>query len=177
MNAKQRVLKAINHEEPDRVPAFEITITNEALKKYYDIPSGTNLGELYRDLSKMGKMGNKLLLKNYLKQDIVKGVMRPLYEYYHKAKLDITLSMASLFPRELLKGGEGFIDEYGRILKFESYTDKEGNVTNIGGYYGGVFKSFEDFESWEQPDPNWEARYVNFEAGREVEEEMNYKVF
>jgi uroporphyrinogen decarboxylase len=177
MNAPERVLKAINHEEPDKVPAFETTITNTALEKHYGISSGTNLAKVYSTLSQMGSKGIELLLKSFLNKDVVKGVMRPLYEFYYKAKLDITLSMISLFPRELLEGGEGFIDEYGRILKFESYEDKEGNVTIISGYRGGIFESFEDYESWEPPDPHWEARYINFEAGKEVQKEMNNIVF
>ncbi len=177
MNAPERVLKAVNHEEPDKVPAFETTITNTALEKHYGISSGTNLAEVYATLSKIGKKGMELLLKSFLNKEVVKGVMKPLYEFHHKAKLDITLSMASLFPRELLEKGEGFIDEYGRILKFESYEDKQGNVTIISGYRGGIFENFEDYEAWEPPDPHWEARYINFEAGKEVQEEMNNIVF
>jgi len=106
MNAPERVLKAINHEEPDKVPAFETTITNTALEKHYRISSGTNLAKVYSTLSKMGSKGIELLLKSFLYKEVVKGVMRPLYEFYYKAKLDITLSMISLFPRELLEDGE-----------------------------------------------------------------------
>ena len=35
MNAPERVLKAINHEEPDRVPAFESAFTNNTIMKHY----------------------------------------------------------------------------------------------------------------------------------------------
>ena len=37
MNAPERVLKTINHEEPDRVPSFESTFTNNSIMKHYGI--------------------------------------------------------------------------------------------------------------------------------------------
>ncbi|MHA1844116.1 MAG: uroporphyrinogen decarboxylase family protein, partial [Promethearchaeota archaeon] len=81
------------------------------------------------------------------------------------------------FPRKLLPNGEGYIDEYGRIMKFEKYVDKEGNVTTIAGYYGGIFKDFEDYEAWEPLDPYWEGRIINYKAGKEIQKEMNDEIF
>ncbi len=177
MNAEERVLKTVNHEEPDKVPAFETTITNKALENYYEITFGTSTREIYASLAKMGKKGDELLKKGYENLDLIKRVMRPLYEFHRKAKLDLTLSISSNYPRIILEKGIGYIDEYGRIFKYESYVDKEGNETIIGGYHGGHLKGFEDYESWEQPDPHWEARYLNFKGGREVQEEMKNEVF
>ncbi|TXT67464.1 MAG: Uroporphyrinogen decarboxylase [Promethearchaeota archaeon] len=177
MDAQERVLKAINHEEPDKVPAFESTITNNGLKKYYGIEIEKSEIQLYKSLSKLGKKGDRLLQKGYCNKNIVKSVMRNFYEFCKRAHLDLVLSMGALFNRKLLENGEGFIDEFGRIMKFESYVDKNGIETVIVGYHGSVINSFEDYESWEQPDPNWEARLINFEAGREVQEEMNNRVF
>ena len=37
MNAPERVLKAVNHEEPDRVPAFESAFTNNTIIRHYDV--------------------------------------------------------------------------------------------------------------------------------------------
>jgi hypothetical protein len=144
---------------------------------HYGMETGGNTADVYKKLSKMGKIGDKLLKKAYSNKDVVKGVMRDLYEFNKRAKLDIVLSMGSLFIRKILKGGEGFIDEYGRRMKFESYTDKKGIETTITGYHGSVLQTFEDYELWEQPDPQWDARVINFECGREVQAEMNDEVF
>ena len=35
MNARERILKAINHEEPDRVPSFELSIDNFSICKHF----------------------------------------------------------------------------------------------------------------------------------------------
>ncbi|MHA1411816.1 MAG: uroporphyrinogen decarboxylase family protein [Promethearchaeota archaeon] len=177
MNAEERVLKAIEHEEPDKVPAFESTITNAALEKHYMGESGENQYKIYETLSKLGKKGDELLKKGLLNKEIVKNVFKPLYKFHKAAKLDIGLSICSLFPRKLLPNGEGYIDEYGRIMKFEKYVDKEGNVTTIAGYYGGIFKDFEDYEAWEPLDPYWEGRIINYKAGKEIQKEMNDEIF
>jgi len=177
MNAEERVLKAIEHKEPDKVPAFESTITNTALEKHYMGESGENQYKIYETLSKLGKKGEELLRKGLVNKEIVKNVLKPLYKFHKAAKLDIGLSICSLFPTKLLPNGEGYIDEYGRIMKFEKYVDKEGNVTTIAGYHGGIFKDFEDYEAWEPLDPCWEGRIINYEAGKEIQEEMNNEIF
>jgi len=143
MKAPERVLKVINHEEPDRVPAFESAFTNNTIMRHYGIdPKGAG--------------GYKLS-----------------YEFFRKVGIDLVLSFVSLFPREFLKKKEGFIDEYGRHMKFELYKDG----TQILAYHGGHFKSFEDYESWERLDPNLKGRLDQFLSGKKVQKEMNDEVF
>ncbi|MFX0081900.1 MAG: uroporphyrinogen decarboxylase family protein [Candidatus Hodarchaeota archaeon] len=143
MKAPERVLKAVNHEEPDRVPAFESAFTNNTIMRHYGIdPRGA-------------------------------GGYKSSYEFFRKVGIDLVLSFVSLFPRKFLKKDEGFIDEYGRHMKFELYKDG----TQILAYHGGYFKNFEDYESWEQPDPHLSTRLVQFKSGRKVQKEMNDEVF
>lgn len=48
MKAPERVLKAVNHEEPDRVPAFESAFTNNTIVKHYGVtPSGRGYKTMY----------------------------------------------------------------------------------------------------------------------------------
>jgi uroporphyrinogen decarboxylase len=136
-------LKTINHEEPDRVPAFESAFSNNTIIKHYGIDPRAI------------------------------GGYKGSYEFSRKVGLDLVLSFVSLFPREFLKGGKGFIDEYGRIMKFESYKDG----TQILAYHGGYFKSFEDYESFEPLDPNLKSRLDNFRMGRKIQEDMHNEVF
>ena len=143
MKAPERVLKVINHEEPDRVPAFESAFTNNTIMRHYGYdPKGAG--------------GYKLS-----------------YEFLRKVGIDLVLSFVSLFPRKFLKKKEGFIDEYGRHMKFELCKDG----TQILAYHGGYFKSFEDYESWEQLDPNLKGRLDQFLSGRKVQNDMNNEVF
>ena len=141
MNAPERILKTIEHEEPDRVPAFESAFTNNTIIKYYGVnPSG---GRGYRNI----------------------------YKFFSKVGIDLVLSFVSLFPRKMFKGG--FIDEYGRVMKYQYAEDK----TMILAYHGGHFESFEDYESWEQPDPNLKLRMDQFLSGRSVQKEMDDEIF
>ena len=94
-----------------------------------------------------------------------------IYKFLSKVGIDLVLSYVSLFPRKMYRGG--FIDEYGRIMKYEYAEDK----TMILAYHGGHFKSFEDYESWEPPDPNLKSRMGQFLSGKSVQKEMDDAVF
>ncbi|MBD3193663.1 MAG: hypothetical protein GF311_01515, partial [Candidatus Lokiarchaeota archaeon] len=172
MNAEERVLKAINHEEPDKIPAWESAFTNNTITKHYGLkPDKGDYG-----LSLLKYLPFRNVLMNYFlkKKNIQKAGYQHSHELFRRIGLDMQISIASLFPRKILKGAKGFIDEYGRIMKFEYY-EKDG--TPILGYYGGYFESFEDYESWEPLDPHWEARINSFRAGRQVQKEMNDEIF
>jgi uroporphyrinogen decarboxylase len=176
MNAPERVLKTINHEEPDRVPAFEI-VTNNAVLKHYDISVGTGYQDGLQQLSKLGEKGNELLVKGYSNSGVIRNILKGAHEFCWRAEIDIALSYTSIYPIKLLKEGKGFVDEYGRIMKPQVYKSKDGIETAISEYFGGFFKDFEDYESWEQPDPYWDARLINFKEGRELQKEMNNEIF
>ncbi len=94
-----------------------------------------------------------------------------IYKFFSKVGIDLVLSYVSLFPRKMFRGG--YIDEYGRIMKYEYANDK----TMILAYHGGHFKSFEDYESWEPPDPNLKSRMGQFLSGRNIQKEINDEVF
>ncbi|MHA2035213.1 MAG: uroporphyrinogen decarboxylase family protein [Promethearchaeota archaeon] len=175
MKAPERVLRAINHEEPDRVPSFEI-VTNNSILKHYDMPIGKGYRDGLKELSKLGEKGNELILRGYSSYDYVKRVLEKSHEFCRRAEIDIALTLASIYPRQIKKEGDGLIDEYGRIMKQVVYTAKDGTDTVINEYFGGYFKDFDDYESWEKPDPYWEARLINFRAGKEIQEEMNNEV-
>ena len=165
MKAPERVLLAVNHEEPDRVPAFESAFTNNTIMEHY--------GVKVKSITKIPRLPKFLIKKGSENKKILKAGMRDLYEFYRRAEIDLVPSVASLFPRKILKGGI-VLDEYGRLMRNEVYA-KDGTI--IYGYVGGYFKSFEDYESWEQPDPHWKARINGFLAGRELQKEMNDEIF
>ena len=143
MKAPERILKTINHEEPDKVPAFESAFTNNTIMSHYGVdPKGA-------------------------------GGYKIAYEFSRRVGIDLVISFVALFPRKFLRKREGFIDEYGRIMKFEQYKDG----TQIMTYHGGYFNNFEDYESWEQPDPHLPSRLGQFLQGRKIQEELHNEVF
>ncbi|TFF95563.1 MAG: hypothetical protein EU544_02485 [Promethearchaeota archaeon] len=165
MNAPERILATVNHEEPDRVPAFESAFTNNTIMKHYGVEPGS--------LTNLPRVPKFILKKATESKRILKAGMKYLHEFYRRAEIDMIPGVVSLFPRKVLKGGV-ILDEYGRLMRNEIY-EKDG--TEIYGYIGGYFKSFEDYESWEQPDPHWKARMSGFLAGKELQEEMNNEIF
>ncbi len=164
MNALERVLAAVNHEEPDRVPAFESAFTNNTIMKHY----GMNPRPMPRQ-----KIPDKVLKQIVENPKLIKGFYKQYYEFYRKVGLDLVTSIVSLFPRTILDDGKS-VDEYGRIMRSEVF-EKDGTV--ILGYVGGYFKSFEDFENWQPLDPHWEARLNHFKVAREIQEELNNEIF
>lgn len=164
MNAPERVLKAINHEEPDRVPAFESAFTNNTIMKHYGFDARAIPQQKIPDKMLKQLIENPKFIVSYYKQ---------YYEFYRKVGLDLVTSIVSLFPRTFLDEGKS-VDEYGRVMRSEVY-EKDGTVIN--GYVGGHFKSFEDFENWEPLDPHWEARLNHFKVGREIQKELNNEIF
>jgi len=141
MDAQERVLKAVDHEEPDRVPTFESAFTNNTIMRHYGFEAGGGRG--YKNT----------------------------YQFFKKIGIDLVLSYVSILPRKMFKGG--YIDEYGRIIKYEYYKDG----TMILAYHGGHFKSFDDYENWKSPDPNSSIRIQQFLSGRSVQKEMDNEVF
>jgi len=164
MNAPERVLKAINHEEPDRVPAFESAFTNNTIMKHYGFEA--------RSIPRQ-KIPDKVLKQLIENPKFIVSFYKQYYEFYRKVGLDLVTSIVSLFPRTYLEEGKS-VDEYGRVMRSEVY-EKDGTV--ISGYVGGYFKSFEDFENWEPLDPHWEARLNHFKVGREIQEELNNEIY
>ena len=170
MNAQERVLKALNHEEPDRVPYFESTFANNTIARHYGISPG-NLGMLMKLLQVLPF--RHIIMRSVLqnRRNLAMG-MRVFGKLYRNVGIDLAPTITALFPKRILKRG-AFIDEFGRHMHFEYAADG----TEVVGYVGGAFKSFEDYESWEQPDPNWQARINGFLAGRDIQKELHEEVF
>jgi hypothetical protein len=171
MDAVTRVLKAINHEEPDRVPAWESAFTNNTISQHYGFGEGRGdfgISLLKNVPDKMAVVRQIIKSKRSMKPGFKK-----YFQLYRKIGYDIGTCVSSNFPRLILEDAKGFVDEYGRIMIFEQY-DKDGTV--VLGYRGGYFKCFEDYESWERMNPNLKARLVGYLVGKEIQDEMNNEI-
>jgi hypothetical protein len=170
MDAPTRILTTMNHEEPDRVPAFESTFSNNTIMRHYGFKTYP-IGGLLKVLN-FTPFRHSILRSTFQNRKALTIGMETLIKFYRTVKLDLIPSICSLFPRKLIKGG--FVDEYGRIMKPEIYPT---DGTEILGYHGGYFKTFEDYENWEQPDANDKERLAGFLAGRDLQKKYNNEVF
>nr|MDO8112157.1 uroporphyrinogen decarboxylase family protein [Candidatus Sigynarchaeota archaeon] len=159
----------MNHEEPDKVPYFESTFTNDAIAMHFNIHPG-KLGPLL-NIAQILPFRHKIMSKALSSKKLIAGTVFGIAKFYKAAGIDIMPTISALFPRKLVKGG--FIDEFGRHMHFEHYKDG----TEILGYIGGTFKTFEDYESWEQPDPNESIRINMFLAGLDAQNKLDNKIF
>lgn len=170
MDAPTRVLKAIDHEEPDRVPAFESAFTNDTIMAHYGVPVGGGVTSSAAALKYL-PFKDRIAKWAIGKQSFWVKSMTSGYEFLRRVKIDIALSLVALLQRKIIKGG--VIDEFGRVMKFETY---EPDGTIITAYHGGHLKSFEDYESWERPDPNEPHRLAAYFAGKEIQAQMNNEI-
>jgi hypothetical protein len=168
MDAPTRVLATLAHQEPDKVPYLETTFTNDTIARHFGMKS-RGLGPLL-NLVRYLPFRNAIMLSALTKKTILDRVMSSIGRFYRAAGIDLFPTVSVLFPRKIVKNG--FIDEFGRHMRFEYYADG----TEILGYVGGHFKSFEEYESWELPDPAWIARLHSFTAGLKAQASLDNQI-
>ncbi len=169
MDAPTRILRAIDHEEPDRLPALEVAFSNNTIMRHYGAKIGGG-GAL--KIVQFLPFRTKIVRKFLANKEIVTKTLINSFKFCRATKLDVGLTIVSNFPRKVIRGG--FIDEYGRIMKYEKY---KGDGTYILGYHGGHLRNFEDFERWGSLDPEDEIRLVLLQAALDAQKELNDEVF
>jgi len=151
------------------VPAFESAVTNDAIMGHFGIKPA-NFGPMLKGLRYL-PFRNKILRNGYVNKKLIDSSMLRLAKFYKAAGLDLMPTFSVLVPVKLYK--DGYIDEFGRIMHTEYYVDG----TEVLGYLGGWFKSFDDYESFEHPDPAWPARVDLFMGGKKAQEASGNAIF
>lgn len=173
MNAKERIIKAINHEEADRVSSFEIAIDNLKIYEYYNLKYGyQGSGDLLRKTYDLMK-GDTALLKKFIdKSSKVADTLTPGIELYLKAGIDLFSLYLTNYPVEYTR--EGIIDDVGRVMHFKKNPNDNMDILY---YMRGHFENFEDFESFPKPDPDDPKRESVYKAGKVIEEKFKGKIY
>ena len=169
MDAVTRVFTTLNHEEPDRVPAFESAFINDTIMQYYGLHP-QHIKSIMK-LSRVVPFYNYIQKKVLSSPKILKDQIKKRLQFAINAGLDMDLIPASLFPKQSTK--KGFIDEYGRKMNIVNY---EQDGSEIFMYEDGILKSFEDFERWSQPDPSEEFRIAGFLGALKAQQELNNEI-
>ena len=106
MDAVTRVLKAINHEEPDRVPAWESAFVNNTISQYYGIEEGR--GDF--GISLLKNVPDKMAVVNQIiksKRSMKPGFKR-YFQLFRNIGYDIGTCVSTNFPRIVLEDAKGF---------------------------------------------------------------------
>lgn len=180
MDAKERVLKTLNHEEPDRVPSFEMEIDN------FDICNYFNEQYVYQGIIKSIKdtfdlyNGNteeltKTILKATETRGFLKNTFKRQFGLYDKIGIDLfTAPLTGYIMMPTSVDETSFTDEYGRIFDLKKNPE---DGMELFYYRGGNCKSFEDYEAKSQPDPDNPRRKKYFIAMKKAEQEFQGRVY
>ncbi len=173
MNAQERMLTAINHEEPDRVPTFEISIDNLEICSHFNVKYGfQGTGKLLKRMYYL-LLGNKNLLTKISNKFSKPGLaVKPAMELYKKIGLDLGSVWLGYYP--LYYDKNGFIDETGRLLHIKK---NPSDNMDILYYIGGTLKDFEDYESFPPLDPDNPVRENVYKMSKEMEKKYDKKVY
>jgi uroporphyrinogen decarboxylase len=173
MNARERVIKTINHEEADRVPSYEGSIDNLAVINHYEEKYGmeglANLQKmLYNFTFRNEKLLNKLMHSTSKGKRAGKLAVEPIVRLYNKIGIDLVPITLAILPQKYTRNG--FISEFGHHFE---YKKNPADGMTVLYYMGGHFKNFEEYERFPLPDPDKIIRKNFYNASIEIEENYN----
>ncbi len=168
--AKQRVLTTLNHEEPDRVPLFEVGIDAAPVIEKY---GGASMGDLIQALKLLRFIpgGHKLFGYVSNKPYFIKKAVKSALGLFKRIGYDlVAVPCAGLFTKYKFPKWNCYVEEYGKRYKFAKMMsgDKELNIP----YYEGGYFDTEDpeaaYEKWGPLDPDHPARKGAYQGGVEA---------
>lgn len=173
MDAIERVRKTIEHEEPDRVPSFEWSIDNVEICQYYGenyhLETTVSMQEfLYNMVFGNIKSYNRIMKRKSRSFYLSKTSLKSIGRLYKKIGIDLCPNTIGFFP--VTYSTTGYIDEFGR--KFEYNTNPADGMT-IRSYLGGIYENFEDYQQFNQPDPDHFLRKKLYHVGKQIEKDYD----
>ena len=173
MDAKERILKTINHEEPDYVPSFEISIDNLAIYNHFNVKYGyQGSGDLLKKTFDLLKGDTELLKKFVDKSNKVSDSLTPAIGLYKKVGIDLCSIYLTNLP--VYYERDGIIDDVGTRKHFKK---NPSDNMDILYYMGGYFKDIDDYNSFPLPDPDDPIRENIFKNAKKIENEFKGKVY
>ena len=180
MDAKERVLKAINHEEADRVPYWEASIDNLKICEHYGTKYGFQGVKGYIKMMYYLSFGSTKLLTKYIRMAtrrklVIKTGLKRYAKLYSRVGIDFMVTPLTLFPVKY--DTRGWVDDHARRFDFK---EVPGDDIEFNYYSGGVLKDFEDYENFYQQyplDPDDPYRETNYKVSKEIETMYKGKLY
>jgi uroporphyrinogen decarboxylase len=163
-------LSTLNHEEPDRVPLFEVGIDSAPVLEKY---GGRSMGDLINALKILRFIigGHKLFGYISNKPYFIKKAVKSALGMFKRIGYDlVSVPCAGLFTKYKFPKWNCYVEEYGKRYKFAKIMsgDKELNIP----YYEGGYFDTEDpaaaYEKWGPLDPDHPARRGAYEGAIEA---------
>jgi uroporphyrinogen decarboxylase len=173
MKAKERVLKAVNHEEADQIPSFEGSIDNLKIYNHFGSKYGyQGIGDLLKKTYDLFKGDTQKLKKFVDKSSKVSDTLTPTIELYRNIGIDLCPIYITNLP--VFYEREGIIDDYGRRLHFKKNPSDEMDILY---YIGGVFNTIEDFNQFPLMDPDDPKRETIFKNAKQIEGKFKGEIY
>lgn len=135
MNSRERVLKTLNHEEPDRVPLYEGSVESlDVTQEVGEKPSTYGLRSLMKFASKFP--GWRRTYKWAMgRAFVIEAGVKRLFNTYKKLGLDLVVSPAAmLLTKCRFPTWNSYVDEFGRMSKIEIFNGVD-QLVYVDGYF------------------------------------------
>jgi hypothetical protein len=177
LQARERILKTIEHEEPDHVPSFETSVDNLQVCKYYGvkyfIDEVVRMQKFCYNLCFMsGRLLSRFMRFMTKKDFAIKKAIEPWIKLYSKIGIDMVTSALCHHP--LIFKKDGWIDEFGRRITFKRNPK---DSMSLLYYTGGSFRNFDDYQQFPQLDPDNILRERMYTTSKEIEENLKGTIF
>ncbi|MHA1819174.1 MAG: uroporphyrinogen decarboxylase family protein [Promethearchaeota archaeon] len=162
MLPRERVLKTIAHEEPDRVPITELSMDSLTIAKYYGGKVLLSFNETLLKITKYIPFWRHIIAKGADSPAIIAKSMKIIIELYRKMGFDIVFIPLALWPtkghnktwlKKVFPTPYQYVDEFGRLFEFK--TTRYGLIAY---YMKGILTSEEVYDSFGPIDPDHPAR-------------------
>lgn len=174
MNSQERILTSMNHEEPDKVPSFELSIDNLAICKHFgEEYVFQGLIKSFEKTHMLCKGDIQMLTDTILKatesRSYIKNTLKKHLNLYSNIGIDMStvpLTGYILFPKICHK--DYFVDEFGRVFDLKKNPSDQ---MDIAYYKSGHFSDFQDYKEFETPDPKDSRREKYYKMMKKIEKE------
>ncbi|MHA1129531.1 MAG: uroporphyrinogen decarboxylase family protein [Candidatus Helarchaeota archaeon] len=168
MDAKTRVLTTLDHQEPDRVPLFDLGVDSVPVLEKYSGKSLSSILGLVKLIRVLIPVGWKRFLKwGARRKSIYKAVGKSIANFMKNIGYDCSSCPVSLFlTKSEFPSKREYVDEYGRQFIF-SKVDSGGRQVDLPFYKGGYFDTDNPeaaYEEWGLLDPDHPGRAAAYKA-------------
>jgi len=177
MTPKERFLTAMNHEEPDRVPIFDLGVDSVPILEKYGGKSMESILGIIKLVRILMPFGWRRFIGWAARRTFVyKLIGKSIPGFMKKLGYDATFCPISLFfTKCAFPSKSEYVDEYGRHFFF-SKVESGGKEVAHAFYKGGYFDTEDPeaaYEDWGLLDPDHPARAAAYKASiKEAKDEI-----
>jgi len=177
MDSKTRILTTLNHEEPDRVPIFDLGVDSVPIIEKYSGRSLSSIIGFIRLIRILIPFGWRRFLKWGARRSMIYTIVgKSAAKFMKTMGYDATFCPVSLFfLKSEFPSKKEYVDEYGRHFFFSKI--ESGGKQIDHAYYKSGFFDTEDpeaaYEKWGLLDPDHPARSNAYKAAlKEAKDEI-----